>query len=269
MRKLGMNFRAERPKDKTDEEILARLKEYGFDATHTGIANPFETPGRIDELAPKVRAAGLDYDFIHAPFKGINTIWQEGEDGEEILSRILATVDCCNRNEIPLVVVHLSSGENAPMIGDIGVERFDRLIRHAEAAGVQVAIENQRKIGNIAALMERYESEPHVGFCWDNGHEACFTPGREYMPLFGKRLICLHIHDNRCVYNEDVHYLPFDGLFDFEKGARQIRESGFKGTLMLEVAGRKRDLYAGLTEEAFLERAYMQANRLRVMIDGE
>ena len=32
MRKLGMNFRAERPKDKTDEEILARMKEYGFGA---------------------------------------------------------------------------------------------------------------------------------------------------------------------------------------------------------------------------------------------
>lgn len=269
MRKLGMNFRAERPTDKTDEEVLARLKEYGFDATHTGIADPFENPGRIDELAPKVRAAGLDYDFVHAPFKGINTIWGKGEEGEEILSRILATVDCCARNEIPLIVVHLSSGEKAPMIGDVGVERFDRLIDYAGAAGVQVAMENQRKIGNIAALMERYASESHVGFCWDTGHEGCFTPGREYMPLFGDRLLCLHLNDNRCMYNVDEHYLPFDGLFNFEKAARQIRESGFKGSLMMEVAGRKRDLYIGLSEEAFLERAYMQADRLRKMIDGE
>ncbi len=269
MRKLGMNFRAERPKDKTDEEVLARLKEYGFDATHTGIADPFENPGRIDELAPKVRAAGLDYDFIHAPFKGINTIWEEGEEGEEMLNRMLATVDCCARNEIPVVVVHLSSGVAAPMICDVGVERFDRLIRHAGAAGVQVAMENQRKIGNIAALMERYLTEKHVGFCWDNGHEACFTPGREYMPLFGDRLLCLHIHDNRCLYNVDEHYLPFDGLIDFGHVAQQIRASGYQGSVMLETAGRKRELYSGLSEEGFLERAYMQANRLRVLIDGE
>ncbi len=265
MRKLGMNFRAERPKDKTDEEILARLREYGFGAIFTGMPDP----QRLDELAPKVRAAGIDYDFIHAPFKGINEIWKEGEEGEEMLGRMIGTVDGCSRNEIPIVVIHLSSGVNAPMINDIGVERFDRLIRHAEAAGVQVAIENQRKIGNIAALMERYESEPHVGFCWDNGHEACFTPGREYMPLFGKRLICLHIHDNRCIYNVDEHFLPFDGLIDFQHVADQIRASGYQGSVMLETKGRSSELYQGLTEESFLERAYMQANRLRVMIDGE
>ncbi|MBR2907207.1 MAG: sugar phosphate isomerase/epimerase [Clostridia bacterium] len=265
MRKLGMNFRAERPKDKTDEEILARMKEYGFGAIFTGMPEP----DRLAELAPKVREAGLDYDFIHAPFKGINTIWEEGEEGEEMLNRLLATVDGCAKNEIPIVVIHLSSGVGAPMINDLGVERFDRLIRHAGTVGVKVAMENQRKIGNIAALMERYTAEQHVGFCWDNGHEACFTPGREYMPLFGDRLLCLHIHDNRCLYNVDEHYLPFDGLIDFRRVADHIRASGYRGSVMLETKGRGKGFYTGLTEEEFLERAYMQANRLRVLIDGE
>ena len=264
MRKLGINYGAERPEGMSDEARLARLNEYGFGAIFTGIGNP----ATIDALAPKVRAAGIDYDFIHAPFDKINDIWKQGDAGEEMLNRLVVTVETCARNDIPVVVIHLSSGERAPFVNDCGTDRFDRLVKRAGELGVQVAIENQRKLGNIAALLERYEGEKHVGFCWDNGHEKCFTPGREYMPLFGNRLICLHIHDNRGFYNDDVHYLPFDGVIDFAHVAEQIRASGYKGSLMLETMGRSRDLYAGLTDVDFLKRAYMQANRLRTMIDG-
>ena len=265
MRKLGINYGAERPVEKTDEERLARLAEYGFGAIFTGIGNP----ATIDALAPKVRAAGMDYDFIHAPFDGINNIWREGDDGEAMLDRLLVTTETCARNEIPLEVIHLSSGVNAPTVNELGIDRFDRLVRRAGELGVKVAIEDQRKLGNIAVMMERYENERHVGFCWDNGHECCFTPGREYMPLYGSRLFCLHIHDNKGIYDSDDHYLPFDGVIDFSHVAEQIRRSGYTGSVMLETAGRGRDLYAGLSEEAFLERAYLQADRLRRLIDGE
>lgn len=264
MRKLGMNYGAERPEGLSDEERLARLAEYGFGAIFTGIGKP-ET---IDALAPKVRAAGIDYDFIHAPFDGINRMWKEGEAGEEMLERLIVTAETCARNEIPIFVVHLSAGENAPCVNNCGIDRFDRLIQRSEELGVQVAIENQRKLGNIAVMMERYADAKHVGFCWDNGHERCFTPGREYMPLFGDKLICLHIHDNRGIYNDDIHYLPFDGVIDFHRVAEHIRNSGYQGSVMLECAGRGRDLYAGLTDVDFLKRAYMQADRLRTLIDG-
>ena len=265
MRKLGMNYGAERPDGMTDENRLARLNEYGFGAIFTGIGKP-ET---IDALAPKVRAAGIDYDFIHAPFDKINDMWKPGEAGEAMLARLITTVETCAKNEIPIAVIHLSSGEKAPCVNDCGIERFDRLIKRAGECGVQIAIENQRKLGNIAVMMERYDSEKHVGFCWDNGHERCFTPDREYMPLFGKKLICLHLHDNRGFYNDDVHYLPFDGVIDFVHVAEQIRASGYKGSVMLETAGRGRDLYAGLTDVDFLKRAYTQADRLRTLIDGK
>ncbi len=264
MRKLGMNYGGERPKDMTDEDRLARLNEYGFGAIFTGIGDP----ATIDALAPKVRAAGIDYDFIHAPFDKINDIWRVGEGGEEMLMRLVTAAETCAKNEIPILVIHLSSGEKAPLVNDLGLDRFDRLMKRAGEIGVQIAVENQRKLGNIAVVMERYDSEAHVGFCWDNGHERCFTPGREYMPLFGHKLCCLHIHDNRGFYNDDVHYLPFDGVIDFVHVAEQIRASGYKGSVMLETMGRNRDLYAGLSDVDFLKRAYMQADRLRKLIDG-
>lgn len=266
MRKLGMNFGADGGKERPVEERLAGLVEHGFTAIFTGLHG---TADAVRDLSLAARAAGVDYDFIHAPFKGINNIWKEGEDGEAQLNTLITCAEACAHGEVPMMVIHLSSGDNAPCVNDLGIARFDRLIERCGELGVQVAMENQRKIGNLACLLERYAKEKHVGFCWDNGHEACFTPGMEYMPWFGKRLMCLHIHDNRNVYNDDCHYLPFDGEIDFTRVAELIRESGFGGTLMLETKGVGSNLYSSLTPNEFLERAYRRANRLREMIDGK
>ena len=88
------------------------------------------------------------------------------------------------------------------------------------------------------------------------------------MPIFGKRLICTHIHDNHGVYNGDDHMLPFDACMDFEKVARQIRESGYEGSLMLEVGPGAHEVYQNLTWEEFFERAAVAVKRLRDLVDG-
>lgn len=130
------------------------------------------------------------------------------------------------------------------------------------------AFENQRKLANLAWAMETFGPDSNVGFCWDCGHESCFTPGREYMPIFGKRLVCTHIHDNHGIYNGDDHMLPFDACMDFEKVARQIRESGYEGSLMLEVGPGAHEVYQNLTWEEFFERAAVAVKRLRDLVDG-
>ena len=168
----------------------------------------------------------------------------------------------------PIAVVHLSSGEQAPPPTDIGRGRFIDLVDYAAGKGIRIAFENQRKLGNIAWAFEEFQNAAHVGFCWDCGHEGCFTPGREHMPLFGDRLICTHIHDNEKVYNGDSHFLPFDGKIDYTRFAEHIRRSGFAGALMLEVKGNS-DRYAHLSCEQFLERAASAVKKLRTMVDGE
>ena len=120
-------------------------------------------------------------------------------------------------------------------------------------------------LANLAWAMEAF---PDQGFCWDCGHEACFTQGREYMPLFGHRLICTHIHDNSGEFNADYHQLPFDGVFDYGRFARQIQASGYTGSLMLEVMANPK-FYPDMTPEVYLRRAADVAQRLRKMVDGE
>lgn len=243
MQKLGIVF--DTCREISDRERIFFMQKYGFEATFL-MAND----ELIDTRVPLLREAGIVCENCHAPFDGINAVWLPTEAGDIMLSRLTASLENCARHEIPVMVCHLSSGDYPPRISETGNCRFDALMARAKALGVTVAFENQRKLGNIALAFETY---PEAGFCFDTGHEACFTPGRQYMPLFGDRIIALHLHDNCAKYNADDHVLPYDGQVDLERCARQLADSPYDKSIMSEAF--KSDFYRDLSPEQYYARA--------------
>ena len=251
----------------TDEAYIKTIAELGFRATFC-MAQPRE---RMEQLGRLCAAENIRFDTLHAPFDHINDIWLDCEGGQRMLAELKDCVDQCLVVGAPIAVVHLSSKMKPPTITDIGRGRFEELVAYARKKGVKIAFENQRKLFNLAWAFETFGPEDGVGFCWDCGHENCFTPGKQFMPLFGDRLICTHIHDNNGVFNEDKHMLPFDGTLDYQRVARQLRESGYQGTLMLEVmAGTNHhyegENYQGMSPQEYLQRAAAAAKRLANMV---
>lgn len=264
MRQIGINLHAKRGLDV--DTYAGRVKALGFDTVFTGVA---KTEAEQMALAESFAKHGLIYENLHAPFGHINDIWYDCEGGEAMISELLISVDRCAAAGAPILVVHLSSGIKAPQISDIGRARFTSLVEHAARKGVTIAFENQRKVANIAWAFENFESCDNVGFCWDCGHEACFTPGREYMPLFGHKLVCTHIHDNFKEFNGDAHLIPFDGKIDFNRFAELINKYEYKGPLTLEVIAGNSNLYDDISVDAYLEKAAEAIKKLRAMVDGE
>ncbi|MBR2467168.1 MAG: sugar phosphate isomerase/epimerase [Clostridia bacterium] len=259
MRKIGINLDAAGAI--SAEDCVKIIKELGFEAA-------FITPrpdGQILHEAELLARAGISLDTIHAPWKGINDIWLSGDAGEMPLGAFEHYVDMCKETGAPVLIVHLSSGANPPPVTDIGRARFTKLVDYALGKGITLAFENQRMLSNLAWVFEEFKEAKNVGFCWDVGHEMCFTAGRRYMPLFGDKLVATHIHDNDCVYDHDYHMIPFDGKIDFSRVADEIKASGFDGTLMFELI-KKHDIYTELTAERYLERAASAAKRFRDML---
>ena len=262
---IGINLKA--VCDIPDDVFIPMIADLGFTATHD-MARPREEMERLSALCA---ASGIRFDSLHAPFHHINDIWLEGEDGDRMLDELKHCVDMCLVADSRVAVVHLSSGENPPGITDAGRGRFADLVEYSMKKGVHIAFENQRKQFNLAWAMETFGPDTGVGFCWDCGHESCFTPGQEFMPLYGDRLLCTHIHDNFGIYNDDRHMLPFDGVIDFHRVARQLRGSGFTGPLTLEVMAEKNSHYEGVNyqgmePEEYLSRAAAAAKRLAAML---
>ena len=212
----------------TDEVCLKTMAELGFTATFY----MSKTVERMEQLSRLCAAENIRFDTLHAPFDHINDMWLEGEGGQRMLSELKDCVDQCLVVGAPIAVVHLSSKMKPPTITDIGRGRFEDLVAYAQKKGVKIAFENQRKLFNLAWAFETFGPEDGVGFCWDCGHENCFTPGKQFMPLFGDRLICTHIHDNDGV--QDAHTLPYYGSTDWEQVAQAFAEIQYAGNFSFE-----------------------------------
>ncbi|MBQ7688470.1 MAG: sugar phosphate isomerase/epimerase [Clostridia bacterium] len=261
MRKIGINVSQNVAYGA--EAFMESIAKAGFDSVFT-VGND---AAFVAYIARKCAQTGLKYEALHAPYLKINDLWFADEKGDAVVETLCKSVDLAKQHGIPIVVMHLSSKENCPHVTDAGLANFDRLHTHAKEQGVILAVENQRKLGNIATILEIYGKDSNVGFCWDVGHEACFANGREYMPLFADRCVMTHIHDNNCRYNIDEHLIPFDGQINFRRTADLIHDADYSGTLMLELdlPHEGSDKYADLSLAQFVSKAYAAINRLRIL----
>lgn len=237
------------------ETSAALMKENGFTKTFW-----MSDAGVITEKnASLLLQYGIAFDTLHAPFNTINDIWKNDDSGEYTLKQHTNGIDKCVEVGAPTLIVHLSSGCPEPKITDAGNRRFDALMEYARKKNVKIAYENQRYVGNLAYVLEQYDD---AGFCWDAGHEGCFTPGKRFMPILGDRLCALHLSDNHCEKDKDEHMLPYDGTVDYDRVALSIAENGYEGTLMLEVLRGNSPYYTNVTAEEYYHLAGNAAKRL-------
>ncbi len=254
--KIGINLYSNWPY----EEVIDAFLENGIDRTFVCIEHP-----QFEEVMQALKKSNIAVDNFHAPFKGQNVIWTEGETGDAMLARLLQGVDACATYGVKIMVSHVSNGRPMPEITKVGLERFDRLMEYAKKRGVTIAFESHRFLENVKYMMERY---PEAGFCLDNGHENAFTPGVRYMPMWGNRLVATHISDNEYVCDQDMHMLPFDGNIDFHEAARELAEWGRDVTLMLEVKPGNHERYHNMSIKDYYAAAAKSLRKLASMVDG-
>jgi len=253
---------AECLKGKEGIETLSALKSTGFDSFFT---LKFKAED-VFALKNKAVELGLDFEFIHAPFAGINTMWQCGLSYLDVFNGMKQSIESAAACGIQTVVIHVSSGWHPPEINDLGFARYDSLVELAIQKNVKLAFENLRKTGNLAYMLDRYENIPEVGFCYDAGHAHCYTETVDWLNIARERTICTHIHDNygRDKTNPeadgDIHILPFDGNADYSQMVKKLSAYGYQGSLMLEVDN---SAYLDtMTEEGFLITAYERLQRI-------
>lgn len=257
-RTLGLN--ADCIRDGFTYGNIVKLKEAGFDgffvcATQAGVS-------KYKDIGESV---GLNFEFIHAPFAGINTMWEEGDGYQRIFNSMKVTIETAASVGVPVVVLHLSSGWEPPAPNELGFKRFDQLVNLARQKNVKIAFENLRNVENLHAIMERYKDNPAVGYCYDAGHEHCYTQGVDWIREFGDKLLCVHIHDNfgydrSC--DPDIHILPFDGNVDYADMMRRLDDVGFEGCLMLEVFNSSREDYKQLSEDEFIATCFDRIKKI-------
>ena len=224
--------------------------------------------GEVSALKKKADELGMEFPFLHSPFGGINNMWLEGDAYRTVYDGIIESIDSAAACDVSSVVLHVSSGWQAPAVNDLGLSRYDALVEYASNKGVTLAFENLRMLGNLACLIDRYEHEENVRFCYDCGHEHCYTKTINWIDIFTKKIVATHIHDNHGrpfddkITDRDAHLLPFDGTFDYHQMMSKLDRYGYAGPLVLEVFHSSREDYKMLTAEEFLMTSYDRLKRI-------
>jgi len=262
-RKLGINTDCLQGR-MDDLSTLELAHEIGFQTITTSLTQR----DAVAELKEKADRLGVEFPFLHAPFRGINSMWLEGEDYRKVYDGMKEAVDSAAACGVGGVVVHVSSGWKAPMVNDLGISRYDSLVEYAAERGVTVLLENLRMVGNLTCLMDRYENMRNVRYCYDCGHEHCYTKTVCWPDIFTTKIVATHIHDNPGrpfddkVSDYDMHWLPFDGTFNYHHMMQKLNQYGYEGPLVLEVYRTAREDYKSMTAQAFLETCYERICRI-------
>ena len=230
--------------------------------------------------AAVMRAAGLTVTSVHGPFAprhgvpgGVDSVWTEGDAGDDFADIIMDCVEDAAAARIPIVVQHPSFGVQPPASVECGVSRFRRIGGHAAAVGVKIALENMEMPPQLTALLDALD--PSVfGLCWDCGHNFAYTPQFDPLAKYPGRVLTVHLHDNDGKSTvgapntrDDAHFLPFDGKMDWADAMARLSAAGYDGPIMLEVKRgrapcRNISAYTEMGEARFFAEAYRRACRL-------
>ncbi len=242
------------------EEMCRLAKEAGFDGVFSGDGDSVNAEA-MRKNRQIVDQYSLYYQASHSKMKGCTGLWKDQESAEEYEATLRTCIDNCAENNVPILVVHVQAG--VPVQQELGMSVLARGVRYAGERGVKIAFEN---IGNVQLLYDVLDTfkEPHVGFCYDSGHELCFLREPEdYLSRVGDRLICTHFHSNDGQFQHDNHWLPYEGVVDFDRIAAQLKELNYQGAITLEVA-----YHHEMGKEEYMAKAFERAKRLRDAVLG-
>ena len=248
-------------KDVDEIKVLEIIKKVGFSSFFTDTCNN----EKVKNIKAKADDLGLTLEFLHAPSRGINAMWEEGDGYLGIYNGMIEAIDSASANNVPAVIIHTSSGWTPPLLNDIGFSRYDKIVDYAKEKGVTLAFENLRSLSHVAFVVYRYRENENVRFCYDFGHEHCYTNTIKWPNIFTDKIICTHIHDNHGYFkgkDGDEHLLPYDGTIDYKSCISLLDKYNYKGSLMLEVFNSISENYLKLSIEEFIQLAYDRLEKL-------
>lgn len=174
---------------------------------------------------------GLKISFAHLGYQGINDIWVEGQNGNELVKKYFKNLDECKSNEINIVCMHLTSKFIAPEPNELGIQRLQTIVNYAEKLGIKIAFENTKILGYLEYVLDRIKNK-NVRICYDAGHCHCHFHDKFNWDKFKNKIFIVHLHDND--QSKDQHLLPFDGTSDWQKLVNNLQTANYNGPVILE-----------------------------------
>ena len=246
-------------KNVTAIETIDAIKNAGFKNVFIQWYNKNWIPSQEEQLR-YIKEKGLKVIFAHLGYQNINNLWLEGAEGDKLVDRYKSDIKVCKENDIPLVVMHLTSKNEAPKYNLIGIERLRKIVSYAESLGIKVAFENTKIKGYLDYVMSHIKNE-NAGICFDSGHYHAYFNDDLDFNQFKNRIFAIHLHDND--KSDDQHLIPFDGTLDWNHVINKLKECHYSGPITMELC--YQNGYLNMKIENFYQQGYEIGKKLKKM----
>lgn len=243
------------------KEVVKHIKQAGFSGVYLNGNESISLDdglSLVDSDVQYVIDQGLEVDAYHLPYNVpfilLNSLWQDDINAADAIRILTSHLDFAKRNGIFKTIIHTSSGKNPPEITRRGLDNFKKVIEHGLDLGLQIAVENTRKLDYLAALLQD-NPDDNVGFCFDIGHANAYTNNLYsdvWLP-FISRLKSIHLHDNDG--SGDLHLIPKRGNIDFHRVFNDIIKRTDVNVCVETYYKGREEFYQGVTPKQFFEEA--------------
>lgn len=235
-----------------DEAAVRILCESGFDGIDYSmfmmkdddcILNTSEYKNHAKKLAVIAESYGVTFEQAHAPFPSA----KDGncEYNQKMHEKLKRSLEVAGLLDAKICVVHpVQFKENQ---FEQNMELYSKLEPYAADYGVKIALENMwgrdkeldRIVPNVCSVAEEFNryvdavNPEHFTACLDLGH--CGLVGDNAGAMIrqmGKRLGCLHVHDNDHIH--DSHTFPYTAKMDWDDILRALGEIDYQGNFTFE-----------------------------------
>lgn len=245
----------------TPIETIDAIKNAGFENVFIQWYNEDWVPSQEEQLK-YIREKGLNVIFAHLGYQNINDLWLENDDGDKLVDRYKNDIKVCKDNDIPMVIMHLTSKSVAPRYNETGLKRLQKIVDYAQDLNIKVAFENTKIKGYLDYVIQNIDNE-NVGICFDAGHYHAHFNDEFDFSKFKNRIFAIHLHDND--KSSDQHLIPFDGTLDWNNVIKNLKDCNYNGPITLELC--YLDDYLDIGIEEFYQKGYAVGKKLQEMFE--
>ena len=213
------------------KDTILAIKDAGFDGVFVQWYNDNTWEFSQQEQVDFCYELGLEIEFAHLGYWQIEDIWKIGDKGDQVVEGYFRDLDAIKKNNIPMVVMHLTNLYDAPPASEIGIKRFQAIADYAQKLGIKIAFENTKVITLFDSVLDNIKNK-NVGICFDSGHYHCNFKDQFNWDKYKDRIFTLHLHDNDG--NSDLHLLPYDGNLDWNELFKNLNNANYNGNIVLE-----------------------------------
>lgn len=241
-------------------ETINAIKNAGFKNVFIQWYNKDWNPSQEEQLR-YIKECGLNVIFAHLGYQGINNLWLDNEIGNSLVERYKNDVRICKENNIPMIVMHLTSKSEAPQYNEVGLNRLKEIVDYAKELDIKVAFENTKIKGYLDYVIDNIDNE-NVGICFDSGHFHVHFDDDLDFDKFKNRIFAVHLHDND--KSDDLHLMPFDGTLNWKEVINNLKKSNYNGPITMELCYRYEYLNMGINN--FYKKGYEVGSKLNMML---